>query len=48
FVKRYAELGSDAEAAIAAYAKDVRERSFPTADHVFGHETGTVTQGAAE
>jgi 3-methyl-2-oxobutanoate hydroxymethyltransferase len=36
FVKRYAELGQDAEAAIAAYARDVRDRSFPAAEHVFG------------
>ncbi|RWD96757.1 MAG: 3-methyl-2-oxobutanoate hydroxymethyltransferase, partial [Mesorhizobium sp.] len=48
FVKRYAELGSDAEAAITAYAKDVRERRFPALEHVFGHEPGTVTEGAAE
>lgn len=48
FVKRYVVLASDAEPAITAYAKDVRERSFPTADHVFGHEPGTVTEGAAE
>lgn len=47
FVKRYAELGSDAEAAIAAYAKEVRDRSFPTADHVFGHEPGPVSGGEA-
>ncbi|WP_299685109.1 3-methyl-2-oxobutanoate hydroxymethyltransferase [uncultured Tateyamaria sp.] len=36
FVKRYAELASDGEAAIAAYAADVRARSFPAAEHVFG------------
>lgn len=36
FVKRYAELGSAAEAAIAEYAREVRERSFPAAEHVFG------------
>lgn len=35
FVKRYAELGSNAEQAIAAYAQDVRERAFPAAEHVF-------------
>src|SRR5690606_27864027 len=29
FVKRYAELGDAAEAAIAAYAQEVRERRFP-------------------
>jgi len=36
FVKRYAELGHDAEAAIKAYAGEVRERRFPGAEHVFG------------
>ena len=36
FVKRYAELGRDMEAAISAYATEVRERRFPGAEHVFG------------
>jgi len=36
FVKRYAELGRDADAAISAYATEVRERRFPSAEHVFG------------
>lgn len=35
FVKRYASLGEQAEAAIAAYAAEVRARSFPAAEHVF-------------
>ncbi|GGX69499.1 3-methyl-2-oxobutanoate hydroxymethyltransferase [Tateyamaria omphalii] len=35
FVKRYAELGVDGEAAIAAYAEDVRARRFPGPEHVF-------------
>lgn len=35
FVKRYAELGEDGEAAIAAYAADVRARRFPGPEHVF-------------
>jgi 3-methyl-2-oxobutanoate hydroxymethyltransferase len=35
FVKRYAELGDEAEAAIAAYADEVRGRRFPGAEHVF-------------
>ncbi|EAU46112.1 3-methyl-2-oxobutanoate hydroxymethyltransferase [Salipiger bermudensis] len=35
FVKRYASLGEQAEAAIAAYAAEVRTRSFPAAEHVF-------------
>ena len=36
FVKRYAELGRDAAAAIEAFADDVRERRFPGPEHVFG------------
>lgn len=36
FVKRYAELGRDSEAAIAAFAEDVRARRFPGPEHVFG------------
>ncbi|WP_299048944.1 3-methyl-2-oxobutanoate hydroxymethyltransferase [uncultured Tateyamaria sp.] len=36
FVKRYAELGAEGAAAIAAYAEDVRARRFPGPDHVFG------------
>ena len=35
FVKRYAELGKTADAAIAAYASDVRARAFPAAEHSF-------------
>jgi len=34
FVKRYAELGDDLEAAVAAYAHDVRSRRFPGPEHV--------------
>ncbi len=37
FVKRYAQLGHDGGAAIAAYARDVRERRFPSAEHIFGN-----------
>ena len=36
FVKRYASLGEQGEAAIAAYAEEVRARTFPAAEHVFG------------
>ncbi|MEM1352611.1 MAG: 3-methyl-2-oxobutanoate hydroxymethyltransferase [Pseudomonadota bacterium] len=36
FVKRFAQLGTDAEAAIATYAEEVRARSFPGPEHVFG------------
>jgi 3-methyl-2-oxobutanoate hydroxymethyltransferase len=35
FVRRYAELGGTVEAAVAAYAEDVRARAFPAAEHVF-------------
>ena len=35
FVKRYATLGAQGEEAIAAYANDVRARSFPGPEHVF-------------
>lgn len=35
FVKRYAELAQQAQAAIAAYAQEVRERRFPSEEHVF-------------
>ena len=38
FVKRYAELGQDGEAAIAAYAEDVRARQFPAEEHVFADQ----------
>jgi len=36
FVKRYAELGGEVEAAAKAYAEDVQERRFPELDHCFG------------
>jgi 3-methyl-2-oxobutanoate hydroxymethyltransferase len=35
FVKRYGDIGPGIEAAVAGYAKDVRDRSFPGADHVY-------------
>lgn len=38
FVKRYAELGQEADRAIAAYAAEVRARTFPAPEHVFGEE----------
>jgi 3-methyl-2-oxobutanoate hydroxymethyltransferase len=38
FVKRYATLGTDGEAAIAAYAAEVRAREFPAPEHVFADE----------
>ncbi|MFU0503841.1 3-methyl-2-oxobutanoate hydroxymethyltransferase [Pseudaminobacter sp. NGMCC 1.201702] len=41
FVKRYADLGREADAAIAAYAAEVRERRFPADEHV----SADVSQG---
>ena len=38
FVKRYADLGVEADRAIAAYAAEVRARAFPAPEHVFGDE----------
>lgn len=38
FVKRYADLGPAAEAAIAEYAAEVRARSFPADKHVFADQ----------
>lgn len=35
FVKRYADLGRDADAAIASYAAEVRARQFPGDEHSF-------------
>lgn len=38
FVKRYADLGDQADAAIAAYADEVRARRFPSAEHLFAQD----------
>lgn len=35
FVKRYADLGQAADAAVAAYAAEVRARTFPGMEHTF-------------
>ena len=35
FVKRYSDLGPSIESAVEAYAKEVRARSFPAAEHVY-------------
>ena len=35
FVKRYAQLGEQVSSAVAAYASDVRDRSFPSAEHTY-------------
>ncbi|SDH15300.1 3-methyl-2-oxobutanoate hydroxymethyltransferase [Pelagibacterium luteolum] len=42
FVKRYAELGTDADAAIARYAQEVKSRAFPSAEHIFGDAPASV------
>jgi 3-methyl-2-oxobutanoate hydroxymethyltransferase len=39
FVKRYGELGPAIETAIAAYAAEVRERTFPASDNVYPMRT---------
>jgi 3-methyl-2-oxobutanoate hydroxymethyltransferase len=36
FVRQYAELGPDIEAAVKAYAADVRARAFPGKENVYG------------
>ena len=38
FVKRYAELGDETEAAIATYAAEVRAREFPADEHMFADQ----------
>lgn len=45
FVKRYAELGHQAEAAIAAYAEEVRNRRFPANEHTFGETPNSPAKG---
>ena len=39
FVKRYGNLGEDAEKAFEAYSRDVRSRAFPAEEHMFADET---------
>src|SRR4030088_394401 len=39
FVKRYGDLGPSIEAAVAAYATDVRARVFPGPEHVYSLRT---------
>lgn len=38
FVKRYAQLATDATSAVRMYAEEVRARTFPTAKHVFADD----------
>jgi 3-methyl-2-oxobutanoate hydroxymethyltransferase len=35
FAKRYADLGTQVKAAVEAYCQEVREGSFPAAEHTF-------------
>jgi len=39
FVKRYAELASDADGAMEAFAREVQARQFPAQEHVFRDDT---------
>jgi 3-methyl-2-oxobutanoate hydroxymethyltransferase len=41
FVRRYGNLGPAIEEAVAAYAADVRSRSFPAIEHVYAMKTKT-------
>jgi 3-methyl-2-oxobutanoate hydroxymethyltransferase len=44
FVKRYADLNETIRNAVAAYAREVRSRDFPSPEHVFAAPTA-VRQG---
>jgi 3-methyl-2-oxobutanoate hydroxymethyltransferase len=48
FVKRYADLGAATAAAAAAYAEEVRERRFPTTEHLYGVRVAPVPSTASE
>jgi 3-methyl-2-oxobutanoate hydroxymethyltransferase len=39
-VRRYGNLGPAIEAAVEAYASDVRARAFPAAEHVYAMKKG--------
>ena len=43
FVKRYGELGHDADEAIAHYATEVRARQFPTPEHSYATAPATAS-----
>jgi len=47
FVKRYAELGEIARAAVACYAAEVREGAFPGAEHTYDDQPSGRTDGSA-
>jgi len=44
FVKRYADIGTAIQAAVAAYVTDVEKRSFPAPEHVFHAAEDTIKQ----
>ncbi len=48
FVKRYADLGQAAAAAIAAYAEEVRAGQFPTPAHAYDDVRGAVEEAPDE
>lgn len=48
FVKRYAEMGQEADAAIKAYAAEVRARKFPAPEHVFADAPKAAAKGEAQ
>lgn len=47
FVKRYAELGSEATAAMAHYVAEVRSGAFPGPEHTYDAESGEAAAGEA-
>jgi 3-methyl-2-oxobutanoate hydroxymethyltransferase len=44
FVKRFGELGPSIEQAVQNYAREVRARTFPSADHVYAMRKPAVTK----
>ncbi|UWQ91753.1 3-methyl-2-oxobutanoate hydroxymethyltransferase [Aliisedimentitalea scapharcae] len=44
FVKRYADLGQQAQSAVADYAAEVRARTFPAAEHVFADQIPAIKE----
>jgi 3-methyl-2-oxobutanoate hydroxymethyltransferase len=48
FVKRYGDLGPAIQAAIEAYAADVRARAFPGPEHVYGMASPVKTKATAK
>jgi 3-methyl-2-oxobutanoate hydroxymethyltransferase len=42
FVKRFTELGPSIDAAVEAYAAEVRARTFPGPDHIYAMKKKTT------